>query len=170
MLFFFHHFERPIVGHHGGQEQIHQPQQQQQQHGPPQHQILQDQHPPGVHPQPSLVGYQAAPGTNLPQSGYGNDTDAVRQASLSMPQSVGHVYRDTQNYATPGSPVEESSSEEGRSALFITQSIITPPQRESSDTALGGQPQRETVTDMRGRPDQQGLRERRLIHFEHTVT
>lgn len=173
MLFFFHHFEQPIVGHHGGQEQIHQPQQQQQ-HGPPQHQILQDQQPPlGVQPQPSLVEqrYQAATGTDLPQSGYGNDTVTVRQASLSMPQSVSHVYRDTQNYATPGSPVEESSSEEGRSALFInTQSIITSPQRESSNTVLGGQLQRETVTDMRGRPDRQGLRERRLIHFENTVT
>lgn len=166
MLFFFHHFEQPI----GGQEQIHQPQQQEQ-HGPPQHQIFQDQQPPlGIHPQPSLVEprYQAAAGTDLPQSPYGNDAVAVRQASLSIPQSVSHVYRDTENYATPGSPIEESSSEEGRSALFI--STQTSPQGENSGTALGGQLQRETVTDMRGRPDRQGLRERRLIHFDNTVT
>lgn len=160
--------------HRGGQEQIHQQQwRQQQQHGPQEHQILQDQQAPlGIHPQPSLVEqrYRAATATDLPQSG--GDT-AVRRASssLSMEQSVSPVYRDTQNYATPGSPVEESSSEEGRSALFISsQSIRTSPQRQNSGTALDGQPERETVTGVRERPDRQGLRERRLIHFENPVT
>lgn len=163
MLFFLHHFEhhvQPIVlrmdvlHHHGDQQQIHQPQQQR----GPQHQLLQGQEqlPLGIHPQPLLAEqrYQVTAGSDLPLNNRDGNDMRPAPGSVPMPQSVRDVYMDTHIDATPGSPVEESSSEEGRSALFI-----------STQTALDSPHSREAA---RGRLDREGLRERRLLHFENT--
>ena len=69
----------------------------------------------------------------------GCGTFAVRQAPsfLSSQQSDSQIPVSTQSNVTPGSPVEETLSEDGRSALFITTlSNVSPQLREASGSAV----------------------------------
>ena len=81
---------------------------------------------------------------------------------------------DTPDGARPGAPVEESSPENGRSALYVSPLNIMPSlHRKSSEsrpaTSLQSGESSRLELDS-ARPDIHGLRERRLLHLNRMET
>ena len=186
VLFFFHWFEvtehqaQPIeieIQHRAGQQRrilIHE-QQQQEPQGPQWQELPAEAHPLV---QTSFVedsDQSRRAGTESYQHRDYCQTFSVREvpSSLSRQQPDSQVPLPTRSTVAPGSPVEETLSEDGRSALFITSSNISPQLKEASENhATAVRDIHETMPPTLGDvkllacPEKDGLRGRQLMHLK----